>query len=138
MKNLGASKEILLDAYRNLVRSVLEMAVPLWDGALIKRNIQDIESVQKVCVKLISGQNLLDYEESLESLGLDTLEARRVKLCFKFAKKCIKSTRFNHWFQVIKSLKTRSEEKYVVPTGKTKRYLSSSIPHLTRILNKLS
>ena len=107
LKKLGASKFILLDAYQNLVRSVLEMAVPLWDGSLTKRNSQDIEAVQKICVKLISGQNLVNYEELLTSLGLDTLEARRVKLCLKFAKKCLKNDRFKHWFQIKKIIKTK-------------------------------
>ena len=96
------------------------MAVPLFAGALTKRNSQDIESIQKICVKLISGQNLVSYDESLKKLGLDTLESRREKLCFKFAKKCIKSSRFNHWFKQRKSLATRSKTKYVVPKGKTK------------------
>ena len=138
LKKLGASKLILIDAYRNLVRSALEMAVPLWDGALTKRDSKDIEAVQKICIKLISGQNLVSYEECLESLGLETLEARRIKLCLKFAKKCVKNNRFKHWFPLKNSLTTRSGEKYHVPTGKTKRFLTSSIPHLTRILNKLS
>ena len=137
MKNLGASKLILIDAYRNLVRSTLEMAVPLWDGALTKRDAKHIESVQKICVKLISGQHLINYEESLKSLGLETLALRRVKLCFKFARKCLENNRFNHWFK-LKNRVTRSDDKYLVPTSKTKRFLSSSIPHLTRILNKLS
>ena len=113
------------------------MAIPLWDGALTKRDAKDIESVQKICVKLISGQHLINYEETVKSLGLETLELRRTKLCFKFAKKCLKNKRFNHWFK-LKNRVTRSDEKYLVPTGKTKRFLSSSIPHLTRILNKLS
>ena len=116
-----------------------EGSVPkhLWDGALTKRDSKDIESVQKICVKLISGQHLINYEESLKSLGLETLALRRVKLCFKFARKCLKNNRFNHWFK-LKNRVTRSDDKYLVPTSKTKRFLSSSIPHLTRILNKFS
>ena len=78
----------------------------------------------------------MNYEQSLKNLSLDTLEARREKLCLKFAEKCVKSTRFTHWFELRKSLATRSKIKYVVPKGKTKRFLTSSIPHMTRILNK--
>lgn len=85
LKNLGASKYVLLYIFRTFIRPVLEMAVPLFAGALTKRNSHDIESVQKICIKLITGQNLFNYEQSLKNLSLDTLEARREKFCLNFA-----------------------------------------------------
>ena len=138
LKTLGASKNTLIDVFQLFVRSVLEMAVPLWAGSITKKQSQDIEAVQITCMKIISSQHFTSYEQSLQQFGLETLVARRESLCLKFAKKCIKSTQFKHWFPVKTSLRTRSKEKYIEPSGKTKRYLTSSIPHLIKLLNKQS
>ena len=130
LKILGASQNTLIDVYRLYVRSVLEMASPLWGGSITKKNSQDIEAVQITCMKLIGGQQFQDYEQSLQMMGLDSLVARGEKLCLKFAKKSLKSSRFKHWFPTKASLKTRSGKKFIEPKGNTKRYLTSSIPHL--------
>lgn len=124
-----------MDAYQLYVISVLEMAVPLWAGAITAKNSQDIEAVQITCFKLIFGQEFQNYEYSLKRTGMKTLATRRDGLCLKFAKKCLKNKNFKHWFQTRQSLKTRSGKIFIEPEGKTKRYLTSSIPHLTRLLN---
>ena len=111
------------------------MGVPLWAGAITKKNSREIEAIQVNCMKLISGRAFTNYEESLQKLGLDTMAARREKLCLGFAKKCLTNPKFTHWFPVKKSIRTRSKAKFLEPKGKMKRFLTSSIPHLTRILN---
>ena len=55
-----------------------------------KENSDDLERVQKAAVKIILGnQYKNDYEEALEKADLETLKERRIKLCLKFAKKCL-------------------------------------------------
>ena len=76
------------------------------------------------------------YDQALRILELDNLEERRNDMCLKFAKKCVKNTKFSHWFPKIASPNTRSKVMYIQPSGKTKRYLTSSIPHLIQILNE--
>ena len=73
------------------------------------------------------------------------MATRRDKLCLGFANKCLKNSKFAHWFPVRKTLRTRThflregvrskETKFIEPKWNTKRFLSSSIPHLTRLLN---
>ena len=136
LKILGASRNTLLGAYYLFVRSVLEMAAPLWAGALTKKNNKDIESVQFNCLKLVHGNNFTSYKESLVSSGLETMSARREKICVKFAKKSLKNHRFKNCFPEKISAKTRSGDKFIVPRSNTNRYSTSSIPHLIRLLNK--
>ena len=69
-------------------------------------------------------------------LDLDNLEDRRKKICLKFATKCVKNNKFKHWFPKKPKNSTRSHEIYIKPSGQTKRYLTSSIPYLTNILNE--
>ena len=47
LKLLGASQETLLEIYKLFCHSVLEFGAPVWSGALSKKNVQDIERVQR-------------------------------------------------------------------------------------------
>ena len=118
------------------VRSAVEMAVPLWGGSITVGDSNTIERVQKIALKLILGPHYESYDQALEKLSLDSLKTRRENLCLKFAKKCTKNVRFEHWFPKKKSMNTRYKEVYLKPRAKTKRYLKSSIPYLVDLLNK--
>ena len=43
-------------------------------------------------------ENYSDYKNGLKTLGIETLFERRVKLCLKFAKKCLKIENFRKLF----------------------------------------
>ena len=47
LKKLGASTEDLKDVYCKQVKSILEFGVPVWNSALTKEHVADIERVQK-------------------------------------------------------------------------------------------
>ena len=137
LKHLGASDDTLIDLFKLHVRSTLEMALPLWAGALTKSEINSIERVQKISVKLILGNRYREYNQALKDLDLENLEIRRKNICLKFAKKCLKNDRFKHWFPKRVSKNTRNKEMFIQPSGPhTKRYLTSSIPYLINILNE--
>ena len=56
--------------------------------------------MQKRALKIISGQGS-KYAESIEKLGIDTLETRRLALVDNFLDKAIVNTRFSQrWFPV--------------------------------------
>ena len=136
LKLLGASDETLIDLFKLHVRSTLEMAVPLWDGSLTQKEVNSIERVQKNTMKLLLGNSYRSYDQALSFMDLETLEHRRKNICLKFAKKCVTNNRFKHWFPKRPSNSTRSTDIYIAPSGQTKRYLTSSIPHLINILNE--
>ena len=112
------------------------MAVPVWSGALTCDEINKIERVQKIAVKIILGNSYRNYDEALERLDLDTLKDRRDHICLKFAKRCTKSETFKHWFPRRPRTNTRNDEVFLRPTVKTKRYWISSLPHLVDLLNQ--
>ena len=87
-------------------------------------------------MKLISGTSYRDYIGTLKKFDLDTLDARRKKICLKFAKTSLKNDRFKHWFKLKPSPNTQNKEKFIRPTTRTKRYAKSSIPYLTDLLNE--
>ena len=75
--------EELLDVYQKQVRSVLEMAVPVWEPGLTKEESRQIERVQKTACFIIMGDDHTSYLDSLEVLGCQTLKERRGEICLK-------------------------------------------------------
>ena len=80
----------MLDVYYKQVRSVLELAVPVWQPALTQQGINQIERVQRCALYIILGEDYLNYESDLSTLECTNFDQRRVKLCEHFTKKIIK------------------------------------------------
>ena len=137
LKNMGANKEELLDMYKKHCRSILEYAVPVWNGALTDYEIKSIERVQKMALHIILGELYVNYQNALKMANLETLEVRRTKLCLSFAKKAEKSDKYMHWFRPKPIVNTRQPAvKYSEPIVRTDRLKNSAIPYLTRLLNQ--
>ena len=136
LKGLGAETSELVDMYIKQVRSVLEFAVPAWQGAITLDNKADIERVQKCALHIIHGSQYEDYKTALKNSNLEPLETRREKLCLKFAKKAEKDVKHNKWFKPKPKLATRQpQDKYFKTIARTGRLMDSPISYLTNLLN---
>ena len=127
----------LVDIYVKLIRCIMELGVPAWQGSLSQAEKVDLERVQKCAAHIILGENYNSYSNALKMLELDTLEFRRNKLALKFALKSEKHEKFQNWFKVnVKHVDTRqSKNKYCNVRAKHVRYEKSPISFLTRLLN---
>lgn len=70
--------DILLPIYKSLVRPKLEYCIQAWRPHL-KKDIDSLEKVQRRATKMIKGLSNKSYHERLSSLGLTTLETRRIR-----------------------------------------------------------
>ena len=140
LKGLGADQSKLIDVYMKQVRSVVELAVPAWHPGLTISETVDIERVQRAALHIIMGWSYTSYNIALKHFNLDTLQARRVKLCEKFAKKAVKHPKHTNWFKPnLKTTVTRFQQpKYCPVVSKTKRFQRSPLSYLTSLLNKYS
>ena len=77
LKGLGASVKELMDVYYKQVRSVLEMAVPVWQPALTQYEARQIERVQRCALYIILGEQFTGYSDALELLECSKLNDRR-------------------------------------------------------------
>ena len=81
--------ELICDTYLKEIRSILEMAVPVWHSGLTIKLSRDIERVQKVALSIILADNYTNYDVACTLMGIEPLEMRREQLCVKFALKML-------------------------------------------------
>ena len=137
LKNLGAEREDLVSVYQKQVRCLLEYAVAVWHPGLTSEDKIKIERVQKSALCIILGQDYTSYKSALKELQLESLHARRIKLCRKFAIKTQKHPKFSKWFKPYNKTKvTRGKPlKFFEVYYRTERFRKSPLNYLTNILN---
>ena len=69
---MGANGDELNYIYVKQVRSVLELAVPVWHVALTQEYRNDIKRVQKAAHHIILEDKFLSYRTALKQTGLQT------------------------------------------------------------------
>ena len=125
----------MYDVYVKEVRSILELAVPVWHPALTLKQTDDIERIQKVSFKIILQDKYVSYKRSCEVFSTQTLKQRREKLCLKFAIKNLKSDR-TLFKKLNKPAHLRSKTD-IVQEYKCNydRLQKSSLPYMAKMLN---
>ena len=91
MLKYGLDDAHLFDVYVKEIRSILELAVPVWHSGLTKQQTADIERIQKMAFRIILQENYQSYQTECKRFTAQTLHERRMKLCSKFATKNLKS-----------------------------------------------
>ena len=85
LKKYGAKENLLIEAYTQQIRSITEMAQPVWNGALTQQDERAMERIQRTALAIIRGENHTTYKEAFDHVKMDTLKDRREALCLKFA-----------------------------------------------------
>ena len=132
-----------MDVYDKQIRCMLEFATPVWTSGLTLAEMNQLERVQKCAFNIILADNYLNYTQALKRLGRKTLSARRTDLNLTFAKKCLNSEKYKHWFcdydPSEQMNKTRSEMPDLLlehVRTRTNNFKKSPIAHLIRLLNE--
>ena len=133
-----SNKQDLKRIYILQVRSKLEQSAVVWHSSLTKECCDKLERVQKSALKVILGSSYTSYSDALNDLKLQSLAERRRSLCLKFAKKCLRTEKFNSMFPKktkLHCMSKRYQEKFMVKDTWTERYKRSAIPYMVKLLN---
>ena len=121
------------------IRSKLEQSAVVWHSSLTKRNISDLERIQKAALRVILKDRYQSYSDALKTLGIKSLENRREELCLKFAKSCLRIEKFKKFFPLNKKehcMTMRESEKFALHKYGSVRYRDSAIPYMKRLRNE--
>ena len=124
LKVIGANQKQLIDVYEKHVRSLLELAVPAWQGSITQSERIEIGRVQKAAFHIARGEEYTSYAHALNHFNLDSLEQRRKNLCLKFARKAERHPKHQKWFKKhCVQVNTRQDHsKYCEVLARTERF----------------
>ena len=119
------------------MRSTLEFAVPVWNNSITKVESDLIEQVQKRVFRFLLQHEYHSYENAIEIFKTNTLKERRDKISLKFTIKEMKKTE-SMFIKSNPKIVNRHTSKKIVKeyTCNTDRFFQSSIPYLSRMINK--
>ena len=138
LKYAGMKKADLVNIYILHIRSVTEYCSTAFHSSLTAEQDRKIESIQKVALKVILGQNYSSYEEALDATSLISLNQRRQERCLKYAIKAVKHPENQKMLpaNIVESPQiTRKREQFHVNFAHSEAYRKSAIPSLQRLLN---
>jgi hypothetical protein len=138
-RDMGASKQQLLNLWQQKGRSILEFASPVFFSRLTIEQSKEIENCQRKAFAIILQTDFHNYERALKNLEQEKLSFRRTTAAIKFGEKCVKNPKHSDMFP--RSLPGRLDIRgQRVPFQeyfcKTDRLFYSSIPAIARLLNE--
>ena len=98
LKYVGTSRNDLLIIYKQFIRNNLDYCSSLYHSTLTQEQSSKLERVQKVCLRVILGEEYISYENALKISGLERVETRREARCLTFALKCVKHPKHYNLF----------------------------------------
>ena len=126
----GVDKSDIVNVYSAIIRSVVEYACPVWHCGITKKQSNDVECVQRRCLKILYPE--LSYADALFVSGLERLDVRRANMVRILFEQVKKPNHVLHNLLLIRVVDpllpvTRDVYHYRLPTFKTARPLRSFI-----------
>ena len=133
------SKRDLKSIFITFIRPVLEQSSSVWHSSLTEENKSDLERVQKAAVKVIMGNDYIDYATSLKAFNITNLVQRREKLIKNMKIKIKNNEKVKNMLPLrteLRSMKRRHTEKYETFKANTHRLKTSAIPYMQELMNQ--
>ena len=73
----GVDEQNVIDVYIQQIRSVMELATPVWGPGITQQEVRALERVQRPALAIIRGDIHSNYRVALECFKLDTLETQK-------------------------------------------------------------
>ena len=134
LRHNGFTEAELVVVYTTMVRPVADFMQEAYHSMITDAQDEALERLQVHALRAIFGPRLSGRK--LRGLaGLTTLRERRILQVDKFARKCLESDRFSHWFPRNEARKTRNSEEYHEQYARCDRLKNSPLFYMRRRLN---
>ena len=130
--------EKLVHIYCLNIRSIMEYLILAILPGLNRKQINQLESVQRKATQSILRDYEMTYNERLKLCKLEKLECRWERQFVKFAIKTVQSQRFKNWIKPnnnTNEMNLRKQNTFYHPQCKTERYRKSTINTIIRAVN---
>ena len=132
----GFSQEDLVKVYKSTILPCYDYCSAVYHSSLTLSQTIVLERLQGKALKAIFGFEP-SYRELVEKAGLTTLRARREVRELAFARKCVGSVRFSHWFPARNQVRdTRDSLTFEEKIARTQRCYNSPVYSMRRRLNR--
>ena len=139
LKRAGVPQGDLVQVFAAFIRSAVEYASNVYHGLLTGAQVQEIERIQSMILRVIYGDKL-SYAQCLEAAGLPSLNNRRELAFLKFCERVERSPLYSkRWLPlaVNNEYNLRANDKYLIEKTKCTRLMKSPIFRMRKILNDL-
>jgi len=127
----GVRESDTITVYTSIIRSMLEYACPVWHPGLSVEQSNEIERVQKRCLKLIYPS--LSYNEALSVSGLKRLSVRREAITCNMFNEIKNPNHVLHYLlpkrKITTQMSMRNSYPYHIQITKSTRYGRGFIPY---------
>ena len=138
LKRSGFLADELVKVYKSMIRPIAEYACPVFHSGLTDAQDEELDRLQNQALMAIYGPRI-SARRMRDLSGLESLRARRITICDKFAGKCLANPRFQHWFPLKttrSSMRTsKVTEKFKEEKARCDRLFNSPIFYFRRRLN---
>ena len=139
LKNSGFNEDELVRVYVTMIRPVAEYDCVVYHSSLTDQQDEVLDRLQNQVLKCVYGPGI-SGRKMCAMAGLDTLRKRCEDICDKFAAKCSKDPRFEHWFPQRKGrmssrLAGKKKEEFLELRARCDRLANSPLFYFRRRLN---
>ena len=134
LRKLGFNETELVTVYRTMILPLHDYCSPAYHSMLSDIQDQLLERTQIGALRSIFGYQRTASELRADNT-LETLRERRIRLTDNFAKKCLESDRFKHWFPKNENRRGRHAEEFKEFFAKCDRLKNSPLFYMRRRLN---
>jgi hypothetical protein len=136
LKQLGASRQKLIEFYVLKIRSILMFGAVCFHSALSQDLSRRLELQQRRSLITILGPDYRSYRRALELTGLPRLDNLRAKACLSWAIKAQANPQHAHLFPIRQTAAdTRSGQRFDEYWCKSTKFYTSAVPAMVRALN---
>ena len=98
MKSLGVDIPTLTQFCRTEGRVLLEAQAPLWHSSISRAQSRSLARAQRLAMAAITSRWHPSHSKQLQELALEPLDARRTRLCRRFAERTARRSRHQDMF----------------------------------------